>query len=145
MVDFTPKDPSWIWKARSPKDRRRVHRGLEMISGSGVWNQANALPAGLPRISDQSDDIRTPSQRIYEALGSSTNPSHFTLLQNGINAVKNSLENFKRPMAPARFNREIASALVGDEMAIRTIMAPLREVRYFLHGSPTKSKSLILF
>lgn len=35
MVDFTPKDPSWIWKARSPKDRRRVHRGLEMISGSG--------------------------------------------------------------------------------------------------------------
>lgn len=108
------------------------------------WNQANALPAGLPRISDQSDDIRTPSQRIYEALGSSTNPSHFTLLQNGVNAVKNSLENFKRPMAPARFNREIASALVGDEMAIRTIMAPLREVRYFLHESPTKSKSLIL-
>lgn len=49
------------------------------------WNNAHALPAGLPSVNPSSPDIREPSQRIYEAPGSDTNPAHFTLLQDAVN------------------------------------------------------------
>lgn len=50
------------------------------------------------------------------------------MLQDAVNAVKNSLETFRRPMAPAKVREHMTLALAGDETAIKAIMAPLREV-----------------
>jgi chitinase len=46
-----------------------------------VWNNANGLPAGLSPVTQNSPEQRRPVDRLFEALGSNSNPTHFTLLR----------------------------------------------------------------
>jgi chitinase len=65
---------------------------------------------------------------MYERIGSTTNPSHFVILRDAVNAVKGQLEAFLRPMDPDRTEMYVQRALNGDETSIEAFMAPLREV-----------------
>ena len=97
-----------------------------------MWN-ANSLPAGLPRVSPGSPDIRNPAQRMYEAIGSNTNAAHFTLLEASINGIKGRIEIFAAPMADVRFTEYVVAALnpshseSARDTSIQSFMAPLRE------------------
>ncbi len=93
-----------------------------------VWQNAAGLPAGLPPVTPASGDLRTPYDRVYEALGSTTNPSHFTMLQDAVNAAKGRIENFVSPMDPRRVRSYARAGAAGDEPSIEAFMAPLREV-----------------
>jgi len=72
----------------------------------------------LPCVNPGSPDICEPSQRIYEKLGSDTNPSHFTLLQDAVNREKDILENFKRPQSDDAYERLSLPASKDDDKAI---------------------------
>lgn len=114
-------------KSQIPKGDKTRTRAIPNHFWQNDWVQPS-LPSGLPRVAAESPEILEPVQRIFERLGSNTNPSRFTLLQNPVNAVKNSLETFKRPVSPQVFDVQIALALAGDEFGIKGIMAGLREV-----------------
>ncbi|KAL4945990.1 hypothetical protein BDV06DRAFT_218699 [Aspergillus oleicola] len=85
---------------------------------------------GLPRVSPGSPDIRSPVQRMYEALGSTTNPTEFTLLEDAVNVFKGRLEVFNNPMALRDFRERVSNAATGHpdaELLIEEFMSPLRE------------------
>ncbi|KAL5330730.1 hypothetical protein ACEPPN_000250 [Leptodophora sp. 'Broadleaf-Isolate-01'] len=92
-----------------------------------VWDNAQGLPAGLPPVAAGSPDLRRPWERLYERFGSLTNPSHFVILRDAVNAIKGQLECFIRPMSPTRMQGYVQDAVNGDESAIESFMAPLRE------------------
>jgi len=97
-----------------------------------VWDNPQGLPAGLPRVTPNSPDLRRPWDRTYERLGSDTNPSHFVMLRDAVNAAKGRIENFVRPMSEENIQRHVRTALAGgegDEKAVEAFMSPLREVR----------------
>lgn len=94
-----------------------------------VWNDANVLPSGLPRVAPDSPERQSPSDRLLERLGSNSNPSHFILLEKAVNAAKGQLEIFKRPMSEDKMEENVEKALAGDDEALQRYMAPLREVR----------------
>jgi hypothetical protein len=94
-----------------------------------VWDNALGLPAGLPRVTANSPDLCRPWDRFYKRFGSDTNPSHFVLLRDAVNAVKGRIENFVRPMSEANMRGHIRRALTADEAAVEAFMSPLREVR----------------
>jgi hypothetical protein len=114
-------------KSQIPKGYKTRTRAIPSHFRQNDWVQPS-LPSGLPRVAAESPEILEPVQRIFERLGSNTNLSRFTLLQNPVSAVKNSLETFKRPVSPQVFDVQIALALAGDELGIKGIMAGLREV-----------------
>ncbi|KAK2013705.1 hypothetical protein LZ32DRAFT_675824, partial [Colletotrichum eremochloae] len=98
-----------------------------------VWNNAEGLPSGLPRVSERSpEDQRRPVDRIFEALGSSNNPAHFTLLQDNINGMKGRVEIFNAPMAQDRFDTFLEDATDSENdsrlVDVMSFMAPLREL-----------------
>jgi chitinase len=93
-----------------------------------VWDNPKGLPAGLPRVTSNSPDLRRPWDRLYERFGSSTNPSHFIILRDAVNAAKGRIENFVRPMDPDVLLRHVRRALTGNEPSIEDFMSPLREV-----------------
>lgn len=117
-----------------PQGRETRARAIPDSFWQNVWNDAHGLPSGLPRVTPRSNDFRQPAQRLFERLGSTTNPSHFILLQNSVNAVKGKLEIFYSPMEVRIFNRHVrlAAGSEGTETDIMTFMAPLRDVRLFL-------------
>jgi hypothetical protein len=96
-----------------------------------VWDNGQGLPAGLPPVTPNSPDLRQPWDRLYERFGSLTNPSHFVILRDAVNAVKGQLECFVRPMSPTRMQGYVRRALNGDETSIEAFMSPLREVSRF--------------
>ncbi len=93
-----------------------------------VWQNVAGLPARLPPLTPASGDLRRPYDRIYEALGSTTNPSHFTMLQDAVNAAKGRIENFVSPIDPRRVRRYAAAGAAGDEPSIEAVITLLREV-----------------
>lgn len=96
-----------------------------------AWRTAS-LPAGLPRVSPDSPDIRIPVERLYERLGSVTNPSGFVFLRDAVNAIKGRLEIFRAPMSRENIEDHVEVALAGGdrgEHAVESFMSPLREVR----------------
>jgi len=99
-----------------------------------VWAR-RSLPAGLPRVSPTSPDIRSPVGRSYERWGSNTNADHFLFLQDAVNAAKGQLEVFKSPMDLKKFRGHLADAVSGsdtDEHSAELLLMPLREVRFSL-------------
>ena len=98
-----------------------------------VWIDAQGLPANLPRVTPGSPDIRQPVGRLFEAMGSNSNPRHLTLLEENVNAIKGRIEIFNAPMAQLRFRRYVRSALnsgnYNPAIDIESFMAPLRETR----------------
>jgi chitinase len=89
-----------------------------------VWDDAQGLPAGLPRMTPNSPDLRRPWDRIYERFGSDTNPSHFVLLRDAVNAIKGRLENFVRPMSETNMRSNVRRALTGDVPAVEALLSP---------------------
>jgi hypothetical protein len=83
-------------------------------------------------VTPNSPDLRQPWDRIYESFGSSTNPSHFVILRDAVNAVKGNLEAFQRPQGLKESRSYVQRALNGDETAVEAFMAPLREVSRLL-------------
>ncbi|EFQ36444.1 hypothetical protein CGRA01v4_00060 [Colletotrichum graminicola] len=97
-----------------------------------IWGDLNGLPAGLPRVTPDSPDIRQPVGRLYEALGSTTHPTEFTFLQDNINGVKGRVEIFNAPMGSGLFGRFLRDAVDRSNDSpltdIMSFMAPLREL-----------------
>lgn len=101
-----------------------------------VVTDPEALPPGLPRVTECSPDLRRPWDRLMERMGSDTNPSHFVFLRDSVNAIKGQIECFRRPMEQGRLRSFVRTALAGDETAIHSFITPLREVsRDYLGGS----------
>jgi chitinase len=96
-----------------------------------VWDNAQGLPAGLPPVTPNSPDLRTQWDRLYERFGSLTNPSHFVMLRDTVNAVKGRVEGFYSPMRTSRVRTFVREALGGNETSVESFMSPLREVSYF--------------
>lgn len=110
-----------------------------------VWNNDEALPSGLPRVSSSSPDLRNPAQRLYERMGSNTNPTHFVFLRDSVNAVKGQLETFKRPMAEAKIAVHTMNALDATNenqwLDIQAVFSSLREVSPLFSPSDANSHS----
>ncbi|KAL7949331.1 hypothetical protein V8C42DRAFT_361877 [Trichoderma barbatum] len=98
-----------------------------------VWNNATGLPAGLRRVTPESPELRRPVDRLYEAIGSNTNPTNFRLLQANLNAVKGRIEAYTAPMSELRVRQRVRAAVdpleSNPHRYIRSFMAPFREVR----------------
>jgi hypothetical protein len=73
-------------------------------------------------------NLRLLWDRIYERMGSTTNPSHFLLLCDCVNAAKGHIENFVSPVAPLRVRNYVRDAIASDDTAIDAFMSPLPEV-----------------
>lgn len=80
----------------------------------------------MPRVAEGSRERQSPSNRLFERLGSNSTPNHFILLESAVNAAKGQLEIFKKLM---RIEEYVEIALAGDEEAVMRFMTPLREVR----------------
>jgi chitinase len=99
-----------------------------------VWASANGLPARLPPVTENSPDLRAIVDRLFEALGSNSNPFHFTLLQDNLNGMKGRIEVFNAPMASNKFNaylRNSTNPALSDDLRNRarmSFMTPLREL-----------------
>ncbi|OHW99356.1 chitinase [Colletotrichum incanum] len=97
-----------------------------------IWGNPTGLPANLPLVTPNSPDMRRPEDRLYEALGSNTHPTHFTFLQDNINGIKGRVEIFNAPMARRPFNIFLRDALDPSNDSpltdIMSFMAPLREL-----------------
>ena len=125
---YAPRPFGRTLQSRIPEGEQTDNPRIENSFFENCWNTENALPAGLPRVSENSPDIRTPSQRIYEQLGSTTNPDNLVLLESGVNAAKNRIENFQRPISQNVLEDTMVGARQGDESSIRAVLSPLREV-----------------
>ncbi|KAL4937867.1 hypothetical protein BDV06DRAFT_232270 [Aspergillus oleicola] len=114
-----------------PDGRRIRNQRVPDSWFDNTWNNPAALAAGVPRVTPDSPDLGSPLQRFYEALGSNTNPTYFTMLHGALNAAKNSLEIYNMPMALKKFKaavKEGASTSDEAEYAIERFMTPMREV-----------------
>ncbi|KAK9423441.1 putative cytochrome p450 protein [Seiridium unicorne] len=76
-----------------------------------VWDNDEALPSGLPRVSSSSPDLRNPAQRLYKRMGC--------------------LETFQRTMAPAQIAMHAMNALDATNenqwLDIQAMFTGLRE------------------
>lgn len=92
-----------------------------------AWTVHNSLPAGLPLVTATSPDLRQPSDRLFEALGSNNNARNFILLHNKIHVVKSRIERYSLPMSPERFTTylDLAVTGAGDRAATQMLMEPL--------------------
>ncbi|KAI6779197.1 Bacteriodes thetaiotaomicron symbiotic chitinase [Emericellopsis cladophorae] len=98
-----------------------------------VWNNENGLPAGLPPVTETSPDLRRPVDRLFEALGSNSNPTNFLLLDENVNELKGLVETFKAPMAQDEFDDRLEAATnpssgVTNMEDVTRMLAPLREL-----------------
>ena len=95
-----------------------------------VWNNAQGLPANLPRVTHSTNrrDFRQPSTRMAEAIGSTTNARNFVLLQNSVNVMKGLIEIFKDPIGADRFDDFMNDVGNGDQAAIEQVLAIMRDV-----------------
>lgn len=93
-----------------------------------VWDNAQGLPREV-RVGD-SFATRQPSQAMAEALGSTTNPSRFMLLNDAINEAKGKAEAFKRDMSDSRLRRLIERSIAGDAEATSEMLESLQEVSH---------------
>lgn len=114
-----------------PQGRRTRTAPIPDSFWQNVWDNANGLPSGLPRVAPRSPDLRQPGQRIFERIGSNTNPSHFVLLRDSVNAIKGRLEGFTSPINVDTWERYVddAAGQHGSELDVMIFMAPLRDVR----------------
>ncbi|BCR84335.1 uncharacterized protein ACHE_11737S [Aspergillus chevalieri] len=112
-----------------PQGRRTRTRAIPDPFWQNVWGNAIGLPAGLPPVASNSPDLRQPGQRIFERIGSNTNPSHFVLLRDSVNAIKGRLEGFASPIDVSVWERYVrqAAGRHGSELDVMTFMAPLRD------------------
>ncbi|KAK8081220.1 hypothetical protein PG996_000001 [Apiospora saccharicola] len=117
----------------TPEGRRTRTPAIRSEFWRNVWNDANALPAGLPPVTPTSPEMRRPADRIYEALGSATNLEPLTFLDGAINRAKGCIEGYKRPMSEKKLKRYLRNANQGTDsqrqLAVQTFLAPLRETR----------------
>ncbi|KAI0411936.1 hypothetical protein F5X98DRAFT_356233 [Xylaria grammica] len=102
-------------------------RGIRSDFWVNVWNNPQGLPSGLPPVTPGSTDLRRPVDRVFEALGSNTNPSHLVLLQGAIDRVKGRYEGFRPPIENVDFERYVRQGANGNDTAIQSFLAPLRE------------------
>jgi chitinase len=93
------------------------------------WDNANGLPNA---IQIGSFSTRQPSQAMAEALGSSTNPSNFLLLEDAVNGAKGQTEAFRRHMSDSRLRRLINRSIGGDAAATSEMLESLQEVSCIL-------------
>ncbi len=100
-------------------DRTRTPRITDPF-WENVWRNRNALPSSF--------DIRQPDLFVNEQVGSHNNPAPFVILRDAVNAVKGKLETFNRPMSQTNFQNFVRDAVAGDEQAVESFLAPLREV-----------------
>ncbi|KAH8799323.1 hypothetical protein F5884DRAFT_118714 [Xylogone sp. PMI_703] len=102
------------------------HRAIPDSFWRSVWDNREGLPAGLPPVAANSPNLRRPWDRLYERLGSVTNPGNFLILRDSVNAGKVALEPFQCPTSPNRIKRFVSNAINGDEESIEQFMSPLR-------------------
>lgn len=79
------------------------------------WNQEK-FPNNVPNVgkSDRNPAPRSPNDRIFEALGSTSNRADFVLCIQGVNSVKALLWSNKNPMNRNRFERAVRQAANPD-------------------------------
>ncbi|KAH8798370.1 hypothetical protein F5884DRAFT_758822 [Xylogone sp. PMI_703] len=102
------------------------HRAIPDSFWRSVWDNREGLPAGLPPVAANSPNLRRPWDRLYERLGSVTNPGNFLILRDSVNAGRGALEPFRCPTSPNRIKRFVSNAINGDEKSIEQFMSPLR-------------------
>lgn len=83
------------------------------------WARANALPSSFP--------VRQPDQYLNHRIGSTSTPELFVLLETAVNAAKAKLETFQRPMALDVFDGHLENAAAGDQSAVESVFAPMRQ------------------
>lgn len=97
------------------------------------WNDPNGLSAGLDRVTDTSPDHRRPADRMFEALGSTTNPYCMVMTQDRLRRAKSQIESFIEPMSndaliPLLYRAAYPDGVGGGDEALATLFAPLDDV-----------------
>ena len=88
----------------------------------------NALPAGLPPVTQGGPDLRNPSTRVYEAFGSNTNRADLMLTDRQINGAKGQLFILNSPITTPRFRGLVQRGTGGDDTATEQFLQELRTV-----------------
>ncbi|KAI1852652.1 hypothetical protein JX266_002193 [Neoarthrinium moseri] len=113
----------------TPAGPQTRNPGIRDEFWQNIWNNAQGLPAGLPRVTPNSPELRRPADRVYEALGSRDNIEPFTFLEAAINKRKGAIEMYRRPMDPVVLLTHLADAVNGNTTSVQIFMAPMRETR----------------
>jgi hypothetical protein len=72
-----------------------------------------------------------PSELFAEGFGSSTNPSNFIFLTQGVNRAKGRIETFMRNIGPNALETALEEIVAGDESAATRLLETLAEVRQY--------------
>lgn len=81
-----------------------------------VLNNPDALSnSGLPLVTSTSDVLTRPLDRIYECLGSTTNPQSLILLQKEVNILKGGIYAGKNPFDIQLFKDNLRDFIKGSK------------------------------
>lgn len=81
---------------------------------NNIFSQNGQLPAGLPRVSPTSPDLRNPTKRVFEAFGSSTNLNELLLADGLMNEIKGAFMGPTQPLNRKSQQNLIFSAATGN-------------------------------
>ena len=116
-----------------PSGQRTRNAPIATSFFNGQYFRSNALRSGLPRVSPGSPDLRTASDRFWEALGSNTNRANFVLTDRELNGVKGRLFILRAPIAHGDFRQLVRDAAAGDDDATEHMIEELRTVSCTMH------------
>lgn len=101
-----------------PRESRTRHELRRCPIATGIISQAwftNSLPAGTGGVGSNivNQDIREPTTRMIDHLGTSLNPDNFVPTERDINGLKGLIFDFQAPMAERSFLRTVRDAATG--------------------------------
>ncbi|KAK4149896.1 glycosyl hydrolase family 71-domain-containing protein [Chaetomidium leptoderma] len=91
-----------------------------------VFMKDGMLPAGLPRVSPTSPEIRNAMKLIFEACGSDSNILRLLLADREMNQIKGKLVRFLNPMAPKIFQKALKDGAAGNREAAMTAISAIK-------------------
>lgn len=96
-----------------PNDRQSDYPALDPAFIDDVLNNPNGLPTGLAQVSPNSPDFTLPLDRIFECMGSTTNPESLVLLQDKLNVLKGTLLRGSNPFQVSSYTTALKKYLDG--------------------------------
>ncbi|KAF9874970.1 bacteriodes thetaiotaomicron symbiotic chitinase [Colletotrichum karsti] len=90
--------------------------GIPNAFWTNAWQSENAGLGG-----------QSPEQYVSRHLGSTSQPKSLVLLEAPIHTIKDRLERYMQPISDANFKKYVARAVGGEQAAVDSFFAPLRQ------------------
>lgn len=100
------------------------------IKNLDFWNSYlnPSLPENLSPVTPGGPLLRRPVDRVFEAIGSKTNPGNLELTEDEINHTKGSLFMLQVPIGDESFKQLVVDGSKGDEQCIQKFLQHIQSV-----------------